>query len=149
LGTGESRYIEGLKGLEARYRDRFRANIGYDATEPGFIYAGADVFLMPSRYEPCGISQMIALKYGTIPIVRQTGGLNDTVETFDVMTKQGNGFKFYNYDSRDLAFQINKALTLFTTNRKDWSHLIKNAMTSQFSYEACAKSYAELYRAML
>jgi starch synthase len=149
LGTGEQRYIDGLLGLETRFPGRVRMNIGYDATEPGFIYAGADVFLMPSRFEPCGTSQMIALKYGTVPIVRQTGGLNDTIENYDAMTKKGNGFKFYNYDSRDFAFQMTNALNLFRQNRTEWNHLVQNAMQCQFPFETCAKAYIDLYRTML
>jgi starch synthase len=149
LGTGEKRYVDGLLNLEKKFPGRVKMNIGYDSSEPGYIYAGADVFLMPSRYEPCGTSQMTALKYGTIPIVRQTGGLNDTVENYDVMTKKGNGFKFYNYDSRDFLFQIQNAFSLFQKEKADWNHLIKNAMQSQFSFEICAKSYIELYRMMM
>lgn len=150
LGTGEERYIQQLRALEEKYPSRFRLNIGYDATNPYYIYAGADAFLMPSRFEPCGTSQMISLKYGTIPIVRQTGGLNDTVEQFDAITKKGNGFKFYNYDSKDLLFQLHNALNLFTnTDRLLWNQLIQNAMSAHFSLEISAKSYVELYRAMI
>jgi starch synthase len=149
LGAGEPRYVEALRQLEARFPDRVRMNIGYDATQPAYIYSGADVFLMPSRYEPCGTGQMIALKYGTIPIVRQTGGLNDTVQNFDLSTGTGNGFKFYNYDSRDLAYQIQNAWKLFSENPETWGRLIQNAMACQFSFEASAKAYLELYRSML
>lgn len=149
LGTGEQRYIDGLIQMEKKFPGRVKMNIGYDATEPAYIYAGADVFLMPSRFEPCGTSQMIALKYGTIPIVRQTGGLNDTIEGFDVATKKGNGFKFYNYDSRDFGFQIMNAYHLFKTDSSDWNQLIRNAMVCHFSFETCAKAYIELYRSML
>ncbi len=149
LGTGEDRYIQALRTIEAKYPDRMRLNIGYDSTNPNFIYAGSDVFLMPSRFEPCGTGQMIALKYGTIPIVRQTGGLNDTIEQYDMVTKKGNGFKFYNYDSRDFTFQLHNALHLFTMNDLHWPNLIKNAMASNFSLETSAKAYVELYRTMI
>jgi starch synthase len=92
---------------------------------------------------------MIALKYGTIPIVRQTGGLNDTIEGFDLTSKKGNGFKFYNYDSRDFEFQIMNAYHLFKSDPTAWNQLIRNAMQSHFSFETCAKAYIELYRSML
>jgi len=104
---------------------------------------------MPSRYEPCGTGQMIALKYGTVPIVRLTGGLNDTIQNFDVTTGTGNGFKFYNYDSRDLAYQIQNAKRLFVQDPESWSKLVKNAMACQFSFETSAKAYLELYRSMV
>jgi len=124
-------------------------NLAYDAADPQLIYAGADCFLMPSRFEPCGTSQMIALRFGTVPIVRQTGGLNDTVENFDIVTKKGNGFKFYNYDSRDLLFQLNNAFHLFHDQKSDLQIIIKNAMASRFPLEATAKAYAGLYQMML
>ena len=149
LGTGETRYNDWLKFIASKFPGRVSLNLEYDATEPNYIYAGADVFLMPSRYEPCGIGQMIALKYGTIPIVRQTGGLNDTVDHFDFITKRGNGFKFYNYDSRDLLFQMNNAYQLFMNHSHEWKQLIINAMNSRFSLEESAKAYIELYRMML
>ena len=107
LGTGDEAYMDALLNLQSRFPNQVKINLGYDSTKPNYIYAGCDAFLMPSRFEPCGIGQMIALKYGSIPIVRQTGGLNDTVEGYDLSSRRGNGFKFFNYDSRDLIFQIN------------------------------------------
>jgi len=133
LGTGDDIYLEQLQQLKSRFPDRVSLNLEYDATKPQYIYAGADSFLMPSRYEPCGIGQMIALKYGTIPIVRQTGGLNDTIENFDTSSKRGNGFKFFNYDTRDLLFQLNNAFNIFANNPDDWRQIIINAMNSRFS----------------
>lgn len=149
LGSGEQHYIDQLIALESKFPNRIKMNIGYYSSEPGYIYAGCDVILMPSRFEPCGTSQMIALRYGTIPIVRQTGGLNDTIETYDATTKTGNGFKFFNYNSRDFVFQINNAFRLFSTQPDDWWHLMKNAMECRFSFETCAKAYRDLYRSML
>lgn len=148
LGTGDEVYIEQLKALKARFPDRVSINLTYDATKPNYIYAGSDIFLMPSRYEPCGIGQMIALRYGTIPIVRQTGGLNDTVDNFDTSSKRGNGFKFFNYDTRDLLFQLNNAFNVFKNNTFDWNQLIINAMNSRFSLTDSAKKYLELYQMM-
>jgi starch synthase len=149
LGTGDAPIVQRLQGLKERHPAQVSLNIGYDATEPSYIYAGADTFLMPSRYEPCGTSQMIAFRYGTIPIVRQTGGLNDTVESFDLITNRGNGFKFYNYDPRDLVFQIQHAKTLFRNEKKAWEQLIINAMNTHFWEKDCALSYISLYRLML
>ena len=146
LGTGDEFYMNTLRELENRFPGRVKVNLGYDSTKPSYIYAGCDAFLMPSRYEPCGIGQMIALRYGTIPIVRQTGGLNDTVDGYDISSKRGNGFKFYNYDSRDLIFQINNAFHLFSTSKEDWQQIIINAMLSDFSMEDSAKEYIELYK---
>jgi starch synthase len=146
LGTGDEIYLEQLKTLKERFPDRVSINLTYDATKPSYIYAGADVFLMPSRYEPCGIGQMIALRYGTIPIVRQTGGLNDTIDNFDTSSKRGNGFKFFNYDTRDLLFQLNNAFNLYQNNKSDWNQIIINAMNSRFSLTDSAKNYLELYQ---
>ncbi len=149
LGTGDEKYLNRLKEIKKIYPTRVSLNLVYDATEPGYIYAGSDCFLIPSRYEPCGIGQMIALKYGTIPIVRQTGGLNDTVDHFDALTKRGNGFKFYNYDAKDLLFQMRNAYLIFTEQKPAWKQLIINAMNSRFSLEDSAKAYIELYQMMV
>ncbi|MBN2504986.1 MAG: glycogen/starch synthase [Bacilli bacterium] len=149
LGAGDERYVRWLESIKQRHPTQVALNIGYDATEPSYIYAGADAFLMPSRYEPCGTSQMIALKYGTIPIVRQTGGLNDTVDAFDGITKRGNGFKFFNYDYRDLVFQIENAFKIFTDAKEDWRQMIINAMNSRFWQKDSANAYIDLYRSML
>ncbi len=146
LGTGEERYMNALQEIKNRFPKRVSLNLSYNATKPSYIYAGADAFLMPSRYEPCGIGQMIALKYGTIPIVRQTGGLNDTIDAYDLSSKRGNGFKFFNYDARDLIFQINNAFQIYTHMKNDWQQLIINAMNSHFSLTDSAKEYIELYR---
>ncbi|MDD3958373.1 MAG: glycosyltransferase, partial [Candidatus Izemoplasmatales bacterium] len=148
LGQGEARYVDRLTDLARRYPQQVKLNLGYYATEPNYIYAGADALLMPSRYEPCGTSQMIALRYGTIPIVRQTGGLNDTIEPFDSITKRGNGFKFYNYDARDLIFQIRQACRIFREDKEDWQQAIINAMNTRFWLKDSAKKYQELYQLM-
>jgi len=110
----------------------------------GMIYAGADVFLMPSKSEPCGLAQMIACHYGTIPIVRKTGGLSDTIR--DCRLGDGNGFVFEEYDARVLYDTIKKALDLYTNHKKDWLNLMSAAMASDFSWDNSAKEYADLYR---
>ena len=145
LGSGEKKYISELEKLASRYPHQIKLNIGYDATNPNYIYSGADVFLMPSRYEPCGLGQMIALKYGTLPIVRRTGGLNDTVFKYDPITKKGNGFTFNDYDANEMRSTICNAYNLFKSNKKDWNKLIERAMKSDNSLVKSTQKYIEFY----
>lgn len=149
LGTGDDEYMTLLEELEKSFPGQVSTNLTYNATNPNYIYAGADLFLMPSRVEPCGLGQMIALKYGTIPLVRQTGGLNDTVDHYDMSSKRGTGFKFYNFDSRDLIFQINHAYILYNEHPNDWRQLIINAMNASFTIKDSAMKYSELYEMMV
>jgi starch synthase len=149
LGSGDEYYIKKLRELENRHPNKIKLNIGYDATVPNYIYAGADVFLMPSRFEPCGLGQMIALKYGTIPIVRDTGGLADTVVNFDELTHKGNGFKFFNYDSNELKNHIKRAYHVFAYNKPIWRKLQERAMRADYSLKKSANKYIELYRAII
>jgi len=149
LGTGDDEYMEKLRELEKRFPHQVSTNLTYDATNPNYIYAGADLFLMPSRVEPCGLGQMIALKYGTVPLVRQTGGLNDTIDHYDMSSKRGNGFKFYNFDSRDLIFQINYAYSIYKDHPNDWQQLMINAMNARFTIKDSAIKYIELYEMMV
>ncbi len=146
LGTGDSHYIERLKQIEQKFPNRVKLNIGFHATVPNYIYAGADVLLMPSRVEPCGLSQMIAMKYGTLPIVKQTGGLNDTVVNYDPVTKKGTGFSFYNYDTHTLKQTIFEAYTTFKNHPKDYQKLIKRGMRTDFSLSKQASKMIELYQ---
>ncbi|MDA3932022.1 MAG: glycogen/starch synthase [Tenericutes bacterium] len=149
LGTGNEMYLKQLRDLEKQFPQQVSTNLTYNATNPDYIYAGADLFLMPSRVEPCGLGQMIALKYGTIPLVRQTGGLNDTIDHYDLSGKRGNGFKFYNLDSRDLIFQLNYAYSVFNEHKSDWNQIIINAMNSKFTIKDSAIKYIELYEMMV
>ncbi|QLY40027.1 glycosyltransferase [Hujiaoplasma nucleasis] len=149
LGTGQEKYLDNLRNLEKQFPNQVSVNLTYDATNPNYIYAGADLFLMPSRVEPCGLGQMIALKYGTIPLVRQTGGLNDTVDHYDLSSKRGNGFKFYNFDVRDLVFQLEFAYSIYKNHPNDWHQLIINAMNSRFTIKDSAIKYIELYEMMV
>ena len=146
LGVGDQSIMDRFSEAEAKYPNRIKCFLDYYGTKAEYIYAGADIFLMPSRIEPCGTSQMIALKYGTIPVVRQTGGLNDTIRNFEFMSKKGNGFKFYNYDSRDLIYTVNLAKDTYFNDKKGWKALIKQAMESKNSFERCAKEYLALYK---
>lgn len=145
LGVGDDRIMDNLRRLEETFKGRVKLFLNFYGTEPSYIYSGADSFIMPSLIEPCGTSQMIALKYGTVPIVRQTGGLNDTIQSFDRTSKTGNGFKFYNQDYRELINTINLAYSIFKDDKEDWKNLIKNGMKSEFSFKRCAKEYLNLY----
>ncbi|MBU3143514.1 glycogen synthase GlgA [Clostridium sp. CF012] len=144
LGNGDGYYEDIFQYYASIYPSRISTNIVFDAALAQRIYAASDMFLMPSLFEPCGIGQLIALKYGSIPIVRETGGLKDTITPYNKYTGNGNGFSFTNYSSDELMDAINMALDLY--NDKDsWNKLINNAMTSNNSWENSAKNYIELY----
>jgi starch synthase len=149
LGTGDERYVNELRRLEERHPDKIKLNIGYDSANPNHIYAGADLFLMPSRFEPCGLGQMIALRYGTLPLVRDTGGLADTVFQYDPLTKKGNGFKFLHYDAGELQMTLREAFRIYQQEPETWELLMRRAMKSDFSLKRSATRYAELYRAII
>jgi len=144
LGTGEQRYHDLFSMIAQKYPQKTGIKIGFDNALAHKIEAGCDMFLMPSRYEPCGLNQMYSLKYGTIPIVRATGGLDDTVVNFNPGTGKGNGFKFSVYNSRDLLAKIKEALAVYS-DQKSWKKLVKNAMSADHSWLASAKEYKELY----
>ena len=144
LGSGEKRYHDMLMELNDRYGDMVSINIGYSDTLAARIYGGCDLFLMPSRYEPCGLGQMIALRYGTIPVVRATGGLADTVVEYNPETKEGNGFLFKDFKPGEFLKAIQRARNVYE-QREEWLALVKKAMTCDFSWGASAKKYLELY----
>jgi starch synthase len=144
LGTGEKEYEEHFKNLEYRYPNKVSANITFDNGLAHRIYAGADIFLMPSLFEPCGLGQLIALRYGAIPIVRETGGLKDTVLPYNEYTGEGNGFSFAPYNSHDFLYTIERALS-FYNDKNIWNGIIKSAMESDNSWEKSAEIYKELY----
>lgn len=148
LGTGDARFEDFMRGAEARYKGRLCAYIGYNEALSHLYYAGSDFFLMPSRFEPCGISQMLAMRYGSLPIVRETGGLRDTVTPYNQFTGEGNGFSFANYDAWELREAVRRALACW--NDKDvMNTLIANAMQTDFGFELSAQEYAKLYICML
>jgi starch synthase len=118
--------------------------IRYDDTLAHKIEAGADIFLMPSRYEPCGLNQIYSLKYGTVPVVRATGGLDDTIEEWNPEQKSGTGFKFYGLNPDDLLAAIDRALTVFP-NKVDWAQLMRNGMVQDYGWEQPAREYAKVY----
>ena len=144
LGTGEQRYIEMLYHFLKLYPEKCSFYLKFDAFVASKIYAGSDFFLMPSKFEPCGTSQLISLKYGTIPLVRATGGLADTISGFDARTQQGNGFSFTDYNETALLKCIEHALVIYQ-NRQMWNVLVKNAMHCDYSWEAAARKYVDLY----
>jgi len=148
LGAGYPEYENSLRGAEARHKGRLCSFIGYNAELSHRIYAGSDLFLMPSLFEPCGISQMISMRYGTLPIVRETGGLKDTVIPYNEFTGEGNGFSFANYDAGEMLNVIRMALSVWR-DKEVRKKLVKQAMQSDFSFDRCAASYAELYRTLV
>ncbi len=145
LGSGEGHIESFFEHLNGKYADAVGLYLGYSDKIARQIYAGADLFLMPSRYEPCGLSQLISLCYGTIPIVRQTGGLKDTIVPFNRYTGEGNGFGFLNFSSTDLKRSLHEALAVYD-DQKVFRRLIRRAMKEDFSWQESAKSYVSLYK---
>ena len=148
LGTGDERFESFMRGAEERWRGRLCAYIGYNEELAHLVYAGSDFYLMPSRFEPCGISQMLAMRYGSIPIVRETGGLRDTVQPLDRSAGTGTGFIFPNYDARELRDKIYEALDCYGSE-EDMKALIARAMGMDFGFALSAEEYARLYLWML
>jgi len=147
LGTGDHRYEDMLRHFAWKYPHKVSANLKFDAALAQRIYAGADMFMMPSVYEPCGLGQLFAMRYGTIPIVRKTGGLADTVQHFNPESGTGNGFLFEDYVASGLMWAINEALNIYGTPH--WNALVKNAMTGDYSWDKAAKKYIELYKRII
>jgi 1,4-alpha-glucan branching enzyme len=147
LGTGDKAFQEYFAGLSSRFAGKAGVRIAYEESLAHKIVAGADVFLMPSRYEPSGLTQLYALKYGTIPIVRTTGGLKDSIEDFDPATGKGTGFRFGPYEASALRSVIDRALTAYS-NKQQWSALMRNAMSADYSWQRSALQYLALYRSL-
>lgn len=147
LGSGDQTIEEYFNQLRLRHPNQVGVYIGYSDELARKIYAGSDLFLMPSRFEPCGLAQLISLKYGTIPVVHKTGGLRDTIEIFNKFNGEGTGFGFENYDSKDLLFAINNALEAYGC-KKVWKTLVKRGMSQDFSWTESAKKYVELYKSL-
>ncbi|WP_346354404.1 glycogen synthase GlgA [Azotosporobacter soli] len=144
VGTGEARYENFFKYLAWQFPGKLSANIIFDDRLARQVYAGADLFLMPSLYEPCGIGQLIAMRYGCLPIVRETGGLKDTVTPYNSHTGEGTGFSFANYNAHELMETMERALELYE-DRPTWEKIIKNAMQRNFSWQESARQYQEVY----
>jgi starch synthase len=144
LGSGEAKHERMFRELAEQFPERLAVKIAYDNTLAHKIEAGADMFLMPSRYEPCGLNQIYSLRYGTVPVVRATGGLDDTIEPFDPVSGRGTGFKFSEYTGSALLAAVREALTAFADKRA-WQRLQTNGMAKDFSWNASALEYARLY----
>ncbi len=148
LGKGDEKYETLFKRIGETHKNRIGIRIAFDDVLAHKIEAGSDMFLMPSRYEPCGLNQMYSLKYGTIPVVRATGGLEDTIEEFDPKTGEGNGFKFVEYSSQALIDAARKALAAYQ-DKQNWLRLVKKAMKEDFSWEKSAMKYEKIYKKIL
>ena len=149
LGTGDWRYEQMFIEAKRRYPAKISASIMFSGDLANRIYAGADMFLMPSKFEPCGLAQMIALRYGTIPIVRETGGLKDTVQAFVDYTGTGNGFTFNSYNAHDMLHVIREACGVFRYNKAAWNKLQLQGMKSDFSWGSSADKYIEVYQSTM
>ena len=145
LGTGDKNLENYFKDLEWRYKGQMCANIMFDDTRAQRIYASSDIFLMPSLFEPCGLGQMFALRYGTVPVVRKTGGLADTIEHYNKEEGTGNGFVFEHYSADGLLWAVNQALDTYYEGGETWNTVVRNAMNSNFSWDKSAEEYIGLY----
>ena len=145
LGTGDPEYEDSFRYYEGAYKGSVCSNIMYDEGRAHMIYAGADALLVPSLFEPCGLTQLIAMRYGTVPIVRETGGLKDTVAPYNQFTNEGNGFTFDRYESGLLLDAVNRAKTVYFTDRIRWDEMIVRDMEKDVSWENSARQYRELY----
>jgi starch synthase len=146
LGTGEPIYESFFREWALKYPEKVAVEIRYDEALAHKVEAGADMFLMPSRYEPCGLNQIYSLKYGTVPIVRATGGLDDTIEAWDEKKGTGTGFKFAGYDPRDLLAEVDRALAAFR-NKAAWQRLMRNGMAANYGWSGPAREYVAVYEA--
>lgn len=147
LGVGDHEYEEWFRELAWRHPNKVSVNLSFSAELAQRIYASADIFLMPSKYEPCGIGQLIAMRYGAVPIVRGTGGLKDTVQPYDKLTGEGNGFVFPNYNAHELLFTMKRALSLFK-DLTAWKALARNAMETDYGWSRSAQEYRALYEGL-
>lgn len=145
LGTGDRDYEDGLRYFQDKYPGTMAARIEFDPALSQRMYAAADMFLMPSKFEPCGLSQIIAMRYGTLPIVRETGGLKDTVQPYNEFTGEGTGFSFSNFNGDEMGDAVFRAARLFWDNREAWNQLVTQAMSQDFSWTRSADKYLDLY----
>ncbi len=149
LGTGDREYENSLKEAAWQRPDKCSAQIYFDESLARQIYAASDLFLMPSQFEPCGISQLLALRYGSLPIVRETGGLKDTVQPYNKFTNEGVGFSFTNYNAHDMLYTIEQAVELYYQDKDAWSDLVCKAMSKDFSWNASSEQYKKIYKSLI
>jgi starch synthase len=145
LGTGDKKYEDVFRHIGDSFPNNTSINIAFDTKLASKIYAASDVLLMPSRVEPCGLAQIIALKYGTAPLVRKTGGLNDTITKYNPATGLGNGFVFNSYNAHEMLSELNRAVCIYKENKNLWGNLVMNAFKSKFDWSISAEKYIELY----
>ena len=145
LGTGEEQYENLFRHFAWKYPEKVSANIYYSESMSHKIYAACDAFLMPSLFEPCGLSQLMSLKYGTLPIVRETGGLKDTVDNYNDEEKTGTGFSFPNYNAHEMLFTVRRAEDVFYNKKRDWNKIVERAMEADFSWNSSARQYEKMY----
>ena len=148
LGTGDPKLHAFFDKMNKKYKNKFAAYLGFNDDLAHLIEGGADIFLMPSRYEPCGLNQMYSLKYGTVPVVRKTGGLADTVVKFNEKTGEGDGFMFDKYDSKEFLKEVKRAVKVFK-NKEAWIKIMKTGIKSDFSWNSSAKKYIDLYKTII
>lgn len=148
LGSGDPKYEEFFRNLEAKHPFKVKCYLGYSDKLAHLVYAASDMFLMPSKFEPCGLGQMIALRYGSLPIVRETGGLKDSVDPYNEYELTGNGFSFTDFNSHDMLYVIKYAFRTYSQPHC-WDILVQNAMASDFSFEHSAKKYIQMYRRVM
>ena len=149
LGTGEARYEDMFRYFQDKYPDKVHAYIGYSEERANQIYAACDAFLMPSLFEPCGLSQLMSMRYGTLPIVRETGGLKDTVEPYNEFENTGTGFSFKEYNAHDMLHVIRYAYEIYNERPEQWKAMMKRAMEQNFSWDASAREYEKMYEEIL
>jgi starch synthase len=148
LGTGDFEYEEHLRQAARIYPEKLKVHTGFNEELAHKLYAAADMFLMPSLFEPCGLSQLIAMKYGAIPIVRETGGLNDTVKAWNEFTGEGNGFSFRNFNAHEMLATIQRAIS-FYHDSDTWESIVKQAMEMDYSWVQSAFRYNQLYAELI
>ena len=149
LGTGEARYEDMFRYFQDKYPDKVHAYIGYSEERANQIYAACDAFLMPSLFEPCGLSQLMSMRYGTLPIVRETGGLKDTVEPYNEFENTGTGFSFTEYNAHDMLHVIRYAYEIYNERPEQWKAMMKRAMEQDFSWDTSAREYEKMYEEIL
>ena len=149
LGTGDSKYENMFRHYEWKYKGRVSSSIYYNNDRAHRIYGSCDAFLMPSLFEPCGLSQLMSMRYGTIPIVRETGGLNDTVEPYNEYESTGTGFSFRNYNAHEMLDAVRYAKNVYYNNKREWNKIVDRAMARDFSWSGSARKYEELYDRVL
>ncbi len=145
LGTGDQKYEDALRYFNDRYGNHMAARLQFDVALSHRMYAGADMFLMPSEFEPCGLSQMISMRYGTLPIVRETGGLADSVQAYNQYTQEGTGFSFANMNADEMADVVCYACDVYWNQKDAWNALVANAMAADFSWHTAANDYLDMY----